>query len=378
LININDLGLQRPTWAEINLDILHSNYVEARNAVAPARVLAVVKSDGYGHGAVAVARELEKAGVECFGTATALEAVELRDAGIQTPIVLLSGMAPSQIPLLLKYQFIPAVYNFEFLHALKEFVESHRQQVSVHIKVDTGMGRLGFTPEDAARAFDLTGPNIRIDGLFTHFANADVSDDPYTKAQLDRFLDFVRRHNKQVRYLHAANSAAVINYPESHLDLVRPGILLYGVSPFPDRPIPQKPILSLKSKIVSLHTISKGDTIGYGRNFTAGRESIIATIPFGYADGLRRALSNRLEVEICSTMCRIAGNISMDLCMADVTDIADRVKIYDTVTFLGPRTICWDWAKLLRTLPYEITCLIGARVPRVYYKAGQLHDIYYP
>jgi alanine racemase len=155
-------------------------------------------------------------------------------------------------------------------------------------------------------------------------------------------------------------------------------LILYGISPATAMTIPQRPILSLKSRIIALRQIAKGDTIGYGRTFRAARTSVIATVPFGYADGLRRNLSNRLEVEVCGKMCRIAGTISMDLCMLDVTDVADQVQLQEEVTFIGPRTTCWDWARLLETIPYEITCLIGARVPRVYIKNGQVCDVYYP
>ncbi|MGH9857192.1 MAG: alanine racemase, partial [Acidobacteriota bacterium] len=182
----------------------------------------------------------------------------------------------------------------------------------------------------------------------------------------------------RIRYFHTANSAAILNFRESHLDLVRPGLILYGLSPASGVTIPQRPILSLKSKVIALRRIAAGETIGYGRTFRAIRESVIATVPFGYADGLRRSLSNRLEVEVCGKICRVAGTISMDLCMLDVTDVADQIHLDEEVTFIGPRTTAWDWARLLDTIPYEITCLIGARVPRVYIKDGQICDVYYP
>ncbi|MCI0413146.1 alanine racemase [bacterium] len=378
LINISDLSFQRPTWAEIDLDIFSSNYLAIREAVQPARVLAVVKADAYGHGAIVLARELHQLGIERLGTATALEAIELRKAGIRTPVVVLSGMTVSQLPLLLQYDLIPAVYDFEFLKALDEFTEKHRREVAVHLKVDTGMGRLGFQPDEAAIAFKKKYSYVRVEGVYTHFANADVPEDNYTRLQLQRFLDFCGKEDLPVRYRHAANSAGIINFPESHLDLVRPGLVLYGLSPASGLAIPQRPILSLKSRIIALRHIAKGETIGYGRTFRAARDSVIATVPFGYADGLRRNLSNRLEVEVCGKLCRIAGTISMDLCMLDVTDVANQVKLQEEVTFIGTRTTCWDWARLLDTIPYEITCLIGARVPRVYVKNGQVCDVYYP
>jgi alanine racemase len=377
LINISDLSFQRPTWAEIDLDIFRSNYLAIQQAVRPAGVLAVVKADAYGHGAIVLSRELHQMGIERFGTATVLEAIELRKAGIQTPVVVLSGMTVSQLPLLLQYDLIPSVYEFEFLKALDEFTTKHQREVSIHLKVDTGMGRLGFQPEDAAVVLQQRYPYVRVEGVYTHFANADVQDDDYTRLQLQRFVNFLHESDVHVRYRHAANSAAILNFPQSHLDLVRPGLILYGLSPA-NAVIAQHPILSLKSRIIVLRRIAKGETIGYGRTFQAERDSLIATLPIGYADGLRRNLSNRLEVEVCGKMCQIAGTISMDLCMLDVTDVADQVQLQEEVTFIGPRTTCWDWANLLETIPYEITCLIGARVPRVYLKNGQVCDIYYP
>ena len=251
------------------------------------------------------------------------------------------------------------------------------------------MGRLGFTPEDAAAVLKKKYSYIQIEGVYTHFANADVAEDDYTNLQLRRFLDFLKLTGlrstpagtpdpNRVLYCHAANSAAILNFPDSRLDLVRPGLILYGMTSDPGAEILQRPILSLKSRIIALRRIAEGETIGYGRTFRTTRESMIATVPFGYADGLRRSLSNRLEVEVCGRICRVAGTISMDLCMLDVTELADQIHLDDEVTFIGPQTTAWDWARLLNTIPYEITCLIGARVPRVYIKDGQICDVYYP
>ena len=378
LINTSDLGLQRPTWAEIDLDILNSNYVEIKNSVQPASVLAVVKADAYGHGATVIARELNRAGVELFGTATALEAIELRKANISTPIVVLSGMTVEQLPLLLQYDISPAVYDFEFLNALDVFTEKHRKKIRIHIKVDTGMGRLGFTPEDAAGAIRKKYAYLEVEGVYTHFANADDPQDAFTNLQLKRFMEFLDRENVIARYRHAANSAGILHFSSAHLDLVRPGLILYGMQPARNINILQKPILSLKSRIIALRQIAKGDAIGYGQTFRTTRDSVIATVPFGYADGLRRSLSNRLKVEVRGKMVPVSGTISMDLCMLDVTDLAEEIQLHDEAIFIGPRTSAWDWAELLGSIPYEVTCLIGSRVPRVYLKNGTVSDVYYP
>jgi alanine racemase len=371
-----DLALQRPTWAEVDLDKIHSNVAKVARIVPQARILAVVKSDGYGHGAVMMAREFESAGAAFLGTATSAEAVELIRAGVRIPIVVLSGVTPSEVPLLMNYSFVPAVSNREVLQALDEFGAQHRRRIPIHLKIDTGMGRLGFLPEEAERVLAAEHPWIQIDALFTHFANADVPDDPFTREQIARFDAFLRRYGSG-RLRHASNSAGVLNYPEAHYDLVRPGLLLYGLSPV-EGETDLEPILSLKTKIILLKPVRKGAAIGYGRNFIAQRDSLIATVPLGYADGLRRRLSNRLQVEVCGKMCLVAGNISMDLCMIDVTDVADRVRLYDTATFIGSRCTAWDWARLLDTVPYEVLCLIGARVPRVYCRNNEVIDVYYP
>jgi alanine racemase len=369
-ININDLQLQRPTWAEINLEYLHSNFIKIQQLAAPARVLAVIKSDAYGHGAVVLARELQSAGAALFGTATVAEAIQLRKAGTTIPILVLNGIVPEQIPLLEHYNLIPSVYSLETVQALQK----SGRKMRAHLKVDTGMGRLGFAPEEAAKIL-RTYSSIEFEGLFTHFATAEFPKDEYTRAQISKFKSFI--NGRQARWIHASNSAGILNFPEAHFNLVRPGLLLYGISPVPEHSEFQ-PILSLKSKIIFIQRIRKGQTIGYGRTFTAEQDSLIATIPIGYADGLRRALSNRLAVEVCGELCRIAGTISMDLCMIDVTRVADRVKLYEEVTLIGPQTPAANWAELLDTIPYEITCLIGSRIPRVYYRAGKIVDVYYP
>jgi len=376
-LNISELVFQRPTWAEINLDALGSNYLVIQKIVSPARILAVVKSDGYGHGAVTVAKELQEDGVAFFGTATITEAIELRNAGITTPVLVLSGLTPEQLPLLLQYDLMPSVYNAEFLKALDEYTRAQRKEVTVHVKVDTGVGRLGFTPSDAVEVLRQSLPFVKIGGVYTHLACAEIPNDPYTQTQLALFHQFLMENPQDDRLVHAANSSAVVNYPESHYNMVRPGILLYGISPV-EETLGLVPILTLRSKIMYMHWIHRGETVGYGRTFCAERDTLIATIPIGYADGLRRHLSNRLDVEIRGAMCRVVGNVSMDLTTIDVTEIADKVKLYDTATLIGPRTTAKDWARLLDTVVYEVTCLIGARVPRVYCKNEKICDVYYP
>lgn len=375
-INTSDLSLQRPTWAEINLDALHTNLVEVKNLAPSASVLAVIKADAYGHGAVRVARELE-GGVAMFGTATVSEALSLRDAGVHTPIVVLGGMTLEQLPVLHEYDIMPVVHNLRFWNDLKPFAAQLGREVGVHLKIDTGMGRLGLAEADASEILSQKATGIRVDGLMTHFACADIRDDAGTQEQLARFRRFVDAHGAGIPWIHAANSAAVLNYPESHFNLVRPGLLLYGLSPM-DEPARLTPVLTLRSRIIALRRLAPGATMGYGRTFCAERDTLIATIPIGYSDGLRRRLSNRLSVEIRDRMCPIAGTISMDLCMVDVSRLAAEVQLYDVATFIGPRVTAWDWAHILDSIAWETLCLIGSRVPRVYYRSGQVVDVYYP
>jgi alanine racemase len=246
----------------------------------------------------------------------------------------------------------------------------------VHLKVDTGMGRLGMTEQETAEIIQNPVPEIRVQGLFTHFACADTRNDESMHMQISRFNQFVKTYGGKIPDIHAANSAAILNYPESHYNLVRPGLLLYGLSPCDGGP-DLEPVLSIKSRVIALRKIQRGQSIGYGRTFVADRESLIATVPIGYSDGLRRRLSNKLKVDVKGTMCPIVGTISMDLCMLDVTDHPD-VQLYDVVTFLGPGNGAWEWARMLDTIPWEILCLIGSRVQRIYYKEGKICDVYYP
>jgi alanine racemase len=368
--------LQRPTWAEVNLDALQFNVAEIKRLAPGASVLAVIKADAYGHGADAVAREIEPS-VAMFGTATVFEAISLRQAGVETPILVLGGMTPEQLPVLHAYDFMPVVHNVEFWNALLPFTKALGREIAVHLKVDTGMGRLGLAEDEAVALLSRGDSGIRVDGLMTHFACADIRDDHGTLEQLRRFKQFVAVRGNGIPWIHAANSAAVLNYPEAHFNLVRPGLLLYGLSPM-DEPSSLTPAMTLLSRIVALRWIHAGESIGYGRTFTAQRDTLIATLPIGYSDGLRRRLSNRLYIEVRGHMAPLVGAISMDLCMADVTEIAREVQLYDVATFIGPHNTAWDWARILNSIAWETFCLLGSRVPRVYKRGGEIVDVYYP
>src|SRR5216683_1244429 len=335
----------RPTWAEIDLDVLADNYRVIRNCVAPeVKVLAAVKADAYGHGAVECARRLEKEGVDWFGIALPEEGVELRKAGITRSILCLGGFWEGQEDICLQQNLTPVVYRLDMIESLDRAARSVGAIADVHVKIDTGMGRLGVQFDEvpefcvALKSF----PNLRVDGLMTHFAAADDHDrEDFTKEQLKQFQQAVslfRERGFNPSLIHAANSAATFAFPESWSNLVRPGGALYGfvrdVLPKDIAAPPLRPVMSLHSRIMLLKKVGKGEKLGYGCTFETARDSVIATIPIGYDDGYRRALSNRGRVVVRGSFAPVVGRVSMDLTLVDVTDIPG-VSINDRVTLIG-------------------------------------------
>jgi len=379
-----DLPGQRPTWAAIDLDALAANFRTVKQQVGPAvSVMGVVKANAYGHGAVACARRLAAEGAEWFGVALPEEGAELRAAQIPGRILCLAGFWHAQAALCIEQQLMPVVYRLEMIDAFDRAAREKNVVVDVHVKVDTGMGRLGVrfneVPEfaDALRQFK----NVRVDGFITHFAAADEpSCGPLTHDQIERFKTAVgvfRERGFAPTYYHLANSAAVFGQPAAWGNLVRPGGVLYGLwrdilAPN-DRDVNLKPVMSLHSRIMLLKWVPPGETVGYGCTFEASRETLVATIPAGYDDGYMRALSNRGHTIIRGTYATVIGRISMDLTLVDVTNVPG-VAVDDEVILMGASgglaVTAEDIAKTCGTLSYEVTCGIGARVPRVYLGAG--------
>ena len=370
----------RPTWAEIDLDALAQNLSVIREQIGPeVGVLAAVKADAYGHGAVECARRLQNDGVAWFGIALPEEGVELRDAGITIPILCLGGFWEGQQEVCLRQQLTPVVYRLDMVEALDRSARDAGTVADVHVKIDTGMGRLGVQPDEvpevaaALRSFR----NIRVDGLMTHLAAADDHDqEGFTAGQLSQFQQAVsvfRERGFSPTYIHAANSAGSFAFPESRGNLVRPGGALYGfvrdVLPANVASPPLKPVMSLHSRIMLLKTVGKGEKLGYGCTFQTTRESLIATIPIGYDDGYRRALSNRGRVIVRGGLAPVVGRVSMDLTLIDVTDVRG-VALDDEVVLLGEhegsRISAEDIAESIGTISYEVTCGISRRVPRIY------------
>lgn len=370
---------QMRTWAEIRLDNLEHNYRALRGGLEPGcRFVGVVKADAYGHGAVPVARKLEELGADYLAVACLEEALELRRAGIRMPVLILGVTPPEFADELVKWNITQAVSDLELARAISDAAGKAGVTARIHLKVDTGMGRLGVVagedPEQAAAALAplCELPGVEAEGIFTHFAKAD-SDEDYTMGQFTRFLDVVDRLEKilgrrfQIR--HCAASAAVLNYPCTHLDMVRPGIALYGHYPDPsceglDGP-GLLPVMTLKSRIVSVKELPAGASISYGGIHILERDSRIAVLPIGYADGLHRLLSNRMEVLLHGRRVRQVGRICMDLCMVDVTDLPE-VRVGDVATLFGPELPLEEKADTLGTIQYELLCSVSRRVPRIY------------
>lgn len=375
--------LRKRTWREISLPNLEHNYRTLR-AMLPngCRFLGVVKANAYGHGAIRVARKLEALGSEYLAVACVDEAKELRDAGIHTPILILGSTPPECAQELLHYDLTQTVFDLETARAFSAAAVAAGKTLKLHIKLDTGMSRLGFLCDEAHMDASVAQvaavcalPGLEHEGIFTHFSDADGSEE-YTMLQFTRFLDGLKKLQDsgvtfQIR--HCAASAAMLNFPCTHLDMVRPGVALYGHYPAPecaglDGP-GLLPVMELKSRVATLRDLPAGTCVSYGRTCTLTRDSRLAALPAGYADGLLRCCSNRLEVLIHGVRAPILGRICMDMCMVDVTDVPG-VRAGDVATIYGRDGDAFlpieEAADHAHTVQYELLCAISERVPRVY------------
>jgi len=381
----DQLAGRRPTWAEIDLDALAANYRLIRDRVAPGvKVLAAVKANAYGHGASECARRLESEGVDWFGVALPEEGIELRQAGITKPVLCLGGIWNGQERACLQFKLTPVVYRGDIVQSLNRAANEMGLIADAHVKIDTGMGRLGVRPDSVSEFCEGLGEfkNVRIDGLMTHLAAADDdAHEQFTKAQLDRFqaaVTLFRDRGFTPTFIHAANSAAAFGFKQSWGNMIRPGGTLYGFSrdvlpPHVDPP-PLRPVMSLHSRIILLKKVPKGEKLGYGCTFETQRDSMIATIPIGYDDGYSRALSNRGRVIVRGKFVPVVGRVSMDLTLIDVTDVPE-ASLNDHVTLIGRdgdlSITAEDIAETIGTISYEVTCGISGRVPRKYVSSKQ-------
>lgn len=365
------------TWAEISLENLAHNYRALRGTLAPGcKFVGVVKANAYGHGAVPVARCLEELGADYLAVACLEEGLELRRAGIQAPILILGAVPEQDMDMVVEHSLTQTVFRESQVRALSQAALRLGKTAKVHWKVDTGMSRFGVwaaDPERAARALvPLSGyPAVEAEGIFTHFAKADEDED-FTMLQFTRFLDVMEAlrdaYGLEFAIRHCAASAAVLNYPCTHLDMVRPGIALYGHYPAPscaglDGP-GLLPVMALKSRIASVKEVPKGSSVSYGGLHVLERDGRIAVLPVGYADGLMRLLSGRMEILWQGRRLRQIGRICMDLCMVDVTDVPAQAG--DEVTLFGPELPLEEKADTLGTISYELLCAVSRRVPRIY------------
>jgi alanine racemase len=373
-------GPGRPTVCYIDHESLRWNFRQIRSLVgSQVKILSMVKANGYGHGAPAVARTLASAGSDAFGVAIIEEAIELRRHGITAPILVLTGAYLDQLELFFDHDLMAVVHDADLLQRLEAAVVRRGGNLHVHLKIDTGMGRIGFPAAEC----DSWLPQIKklkaikLKGIFSHFSHAESVEGQYTRKQLEIFHQLVQRLAAEgiaPPLIHLANSAATITLPEAYFNMVRPGLMLYGVYPSPEMVarISLKPVLSWKTRILQLKSVPSNTSISYGETFITKRDSLIATLPIGYADGYPRLLSNRGQALVGGKRARVAGRVCMDLTMLDVTDIG-KIQQGDEVVLLGTQendAISADemaaWAD---TISYEILTSIGARIPRIHYNS---------
>lgn len=369
---------QHRTWAEISLGALEHNYRSLR-AMLPdgCRLLGVVKADAYGHGAVTVGRKLAELGCEMLAVACLDEALELRKAGIDAPILIFGITPPELAAQVVEYNITQAVFTMELAQALSDAAARQGKTARVHIKLDTGMSRVGVLANEPERAAEQVAklcalPHLEHEGIFTHFANSD-GDEEYTMLQFTRFLDTIaaleKNHGITFAIRHCANSAAALQYPCAYLDMVRPGIAMYGHYPDPsccglDGP-GLVPVMSVYTRVAAVREVPAGTAVSYGCTKVMERDTRLAVLPIGYGDGFFRLLSNRFAVEIDGKPAPIVGRICMDMCMVDVTDLPE-VKAGDVATVFGADKPLEVAADQVGTIQYELLCAVSPRVPRIY------------
>lgn len=377
--------MEKRTWAEINLDALVDNIRQIRRITNPnAQIMAVVKADAYGHGVRECAELLLKNGADRLGVATLNEAIELRRIFDKVPILILGSSLESETDELVKNDITPNVYMLEFAKALSDSAVKYGKTIKVHIKLDTGMSRIGFPVTDGDNSGIIDEiiaiskfPMLEIEGIFSHFSTSDELDESYTNLQFKRFMsvcDGLEKRGLKIPIKHICNSAGIMMYPQYHLDMVRPGVILYGMYPSDDvdkKRLDLKYVMSLKSIITYVKDVECGRGVSYGKEYIADGKAKIATVPIGYADGYLRALAKNAKIAVGEKLFPIAGRICMDQCMIDVTGV-NNINRGDEALIFGDGAITVDdIAKWLGTINYEVTCMLGHRVPRVYKRGGK-------
>lgn len=370
-------------WAEVDIDALKYNFENIRALLkSETKIMSVVKADAYGHGYYECCKALLEAGTDAFAVAAVSEAVQIRKAGFKVPILILGAVSKEDFPQLLELEIMPCIFNLYDAEALSYEAEKVGKTAKIHIKIDTGMSRLGFFSTDNASIDDILRisqlPNIEIDGIFSHFACADEKNPEYTRLQFESFMRLIRSledKGLKIPVKHIANSAAIMMYPEMQLDMVRPGIILYGYYPSGEvdkSRLSIKPVMSLKTRVSLIKEVEKGVGVSYGKEYITDRKTKIATVSIGYADGYLRAFSKKAKMDAGGQLVPVLGRICMDQCMIDVTNV-NNINIGDEVTVFGNGKITADDAAgWINSISYEVLCLVARRVLRIYKKGGRI------
>jgi len=374
-------------WAEIDLDAIRHNTAEIKKKLSKGtQMMGVVKANAYGHGVCQTAKVMIENGADQLAVAFVDEAVELRIAGFDVPILVLGNSTDSDIKKLINFDIMPTVFDYSFAKRLSAAACTAGKTLKLHIKLDTGMSRIGFLAEDINTIDEILNiaklPGVKIEGMFSHLAVADEDEECYTKMQFKRFMTVAKSLEEKglkIPIKHICNSAGLIKFPEMHLDMVRAGIILYGVYPssdFDKSMIDLLPSMTFKSRVSHIKMLDEGATLSYGRTYTLNKKSKIATVSVGYADGYMRSLSNRAVVSVCGQTAKQTGRICMDQCMIDVTAV-NNINVGDEVILFGgsDKFSVENTAELIGTIGYELVCAVGRRVPRIYIRDGEVTEI---
>lgn len=377
--------MEKRTWAEVDLDAIAHNMREIRRITDKnAQIMAVVKADAYGHGFLETAKTLLENGADRLAVAVLQEGKQLRSRGVDVPILILGASAPEDADDLINFDITPNVFDLEFAKALSYAAEKKEKVTKVHIKVDTGMSRIGFVADDGDNKEIVNEilkvarlPYIEIEGIFSHFATSDETDGAYTRLQFKRFMSVVNaleERGLKIPIKHICNSAGIMMYPEMHLDMVRPGVILYGM--YPSNEVDKSrldliPAMTLKSRITLVKKVGAGRGVSYGKEYITDKPTKIATVPIGYADGYLRKTAKEGRMLVHGVKVPIIGRICMDQCMIDVTNVHNIDKGDEVIIFGREGVTIDDLAGWLDTINYEIACVIGKRIPRIYTRNGK-------